>query len=610
MKRLFTIFILMIFLSYSAEIPQVHTKFAAVKAISDANVSDTETICTDTLKKLSETLTEPDVGTIGGDWSVLCLARGEYEGTGKEYYDSYLKRAESSIKQLSESSGKNNGALHRSKSTENSRIILTLGSIGSDPRNINGIDLVKPLEDLEWVKKQGINGVIYALIAVDSCSYPYPDDLHEKLIEMILQNQLSDCGWSLDNASADPDITAIAIQALSKYTYRPEIKEAVEKGLTCLSSLYIRYFENENIRNSETLSQIITACTCCKTDPGRDPAFIYNGISVLNELLSYYDPEASGFRHIKSGNSNSMATDQALMALISYDRMLKDKPGIFNMNEINNYLPYPKVVGTSLDIKEGLNLKIYLKAEENVAKSSVKVFDLTDSSELIRTDLNSINNTENNSCHVLSVPLKYNCINDILNISIYNSDRSYNKNITYSARNYLQNVSDSTESSEMKDIISRILELGTDIQLYENNKSASSKITADSENTDITPSFLSEKRPFSYRCTDDSVEYLGSEMIIDSIIKVRHTFLSEKIPENISDYTANANGGYIFQTENILTADCFFDISEYNYSFGCLDFSASDYLSCTWTHTDNVFLRQLCCSIYNYEQSVKLFNNL
>ena len=45
-----------------------------------------------------------------------------------------------------------------SKSTENSRMILALTSIGKDPSDVLDMILLEPLADLDYVKSQGING--------------------------------------------------------------------------------------------------------------------------------------------------------------------------------------------------------------------------------------------------------------------------------------------------------------------------------------------------------------------------------------------------------------------------------------------------------------------
>ena len=64
-----------------------------------------------------------------------------------------------------------NGALHKSKSTDNSRLIIALSSIGKDATAVGDWNLIKPYDDFSWIKKQGINGAIFALIALDSNNY-------------------------------------------------------------------------------------------------------------------------------------------------------------------------------------------------------------------------------------------------------------------------------------------------------------------------------------------------------------------------------------------------------------------------------------------------------
>ena len=70
----------------------------------------------------------PSVGSIGGEWMVIGLARSGK--ISKEFSDGYYSNAESYVKTV----GSNK--LHRSKSTENSRMIIALTAIGKDPRDI------------------------------------------------------------------------------------------------------------------------------------------------------------------------------------------------------------------------------------------------------------------------------------------------------------------------------------------------------------------------------------------------------------------------------------------------------------------------------------------
>ena len=92
--------------------------------------------------------------------------------------------------------------LHRSKSTDNSRVILALTAIGRDVTDVAGHNLLAGLADLDYVNRQGINGAIWALIALDSHDYEIPDvsvqgtrATRENLIASILGAQLADGGW-------------------------------------------------------------------------------------------------------------------------------------------------------------------------------------------------------------------------------------------------------------------------------------------------------------------------------------------------------------------------------------------------------------------------------
>ena len=84
------------------------------------------------------------------------------------YYDDYYARVEKYVKNCA-------GVLHERKYTEYSRVILALTAIGRDPSNVAGYNLLTPLGDFEKTIWQGLNGPIWALIALDSGSYDIPE---------------------------------------------------------------------------------------------------------------------------------------------------------------------------------------------------------------------------------------------------------------------------------------------------------------------------------------------------------------------------------------------------------------------------------------------------
>lgn len=55
--------------------------------------------------------------------------------------------------------------------TDNARYVLTVTALGYDATDVAGYDLTAPLQGLDYVRKQGVNGVIYTLLALDSANY-------------------------------------------------------------------------------------------------------------------------------------------------------------------------------------------------------------------------------------------------------------------------------------------------------------------------------------------------------------------------------------------------------------------------------------------------------
>ena len=135
-------------------------------------------------------------------------------------------------------SRKLNGALHKSKSTDNSRLIVALSSVGKDAARVGNWNLITPYDDFAWIKNQGINGVIWALLALDSHNYQTKDTtIRQQCIDYLLSKQLTDGGWALSGTVVDVDITAMVLQALYPYRENTVITDAAEKAFLCLSNL-------------------------------------------------------------------------------------------------------------------------------------------------------------------------------------------------------------------------------------------------------------------------------------------------------------------------------------------------------------------------------------
>lgn len=293
------------------------------------------------VSKLHSTVTEPVSASTGGEWAVLSLSR--YGLSDENWYHTYY---ENLVKQI-ETNG--SAKLSNTKSTENSRAIIALTAIGANPDDVAGYNLLEPLTSMNYVTKQGINGAIYALIAIDSGNYTLPDataasgdtlTTRDALIGYITDKALSGGGWSLTGDDADSDITAMAIQALSPYyDSNEEVKAAIDAALEVLSDmqlsdgsfLYRQGTDAISESNAESTAQVVLALCSLGINPETDDRFVKRGCSAIDALLSFYDEQTSSFCHVSE--PDGMATEQALYALTAYDRLIKGKTGLYDMSD-------------------------------------------------------------------------------------------------------------------------------------------------------------------------------------------------------------------------------------------------------------------------------------
>ena len=306
------------------------------KTVLDDAVSDAAAYIFNSVKN-------PQVGSEGGEWAIIGLARSGYD-VPDSYYENYYNAAEKYIMDCK-------GILHDVKYTEYSRVILCLTAAGYDPRDVAGYDLTEPLGDFDKTIRQGINGPIWALIALDSFDYPIPENktaetqaTRELYIGEILRCQTPDGGWNLTagtngavgaNEKGDPDITGMALQALAKYQDKPEIKAATNKAFTLLSSLqdakggYTSWGE----QNIESAVQVLVAL-CELGIPVEDSRFVKNGNTLVDNILSFKNSNGS-FKHTSGGGGSDtqISSEQALYSLTAAKRAAEGKNSLYRMSD-------------------------------------------------------------------------------------------------------------------------------------------------------------------------------------------------------------------------------------------------------------------------------------
>ena len=286
----------------------------------------------ETGKYLYNSVKEPGFGSVGGEWMILGLARSGLE-IPEEYFETYFQN-------VSAYSAQQGGILHDRKYTEYSRVILAVTAVGEDPADVGGFNMLLPLADFEQTVFQGINGPIFALLALDSGNYEIPENAadstqatRDMYIDYIVNAQLPEGGWSLMGGDAEVDLTAMALQALAKYQDRKDVAEAVEKGIKVLSDRQnenggYQFNENEQA-SSESVSQVIVALAELGISLD-DPGFVKNGKTLLDGLMQFRK-EDGGFSHMIGGESDLLATEQVFYAMVAADRAAKGESSLYRM---------------------------------------------------------------------------------------------------------------------------------------------------------------------------------------------------------------------------------------------------------------------------------------
>lgn len=299
--------------------------FAKLSQSADVKYEDA---LANTLAKLNQTK-NVGIGSTNGEWLVLALARGgvisgtDTSGIGASYLNTLFTA-------LRDSQG-----TKLTLSTDYARVTLAMSALGVEaPDSV--LDMVR---DYDRVTAQGINAVVYALLALDSKPYDKGDDaLRDKYVAFLLDNACENGGWVYGgdkNSTADVDMTAMAIQALAPYYLSGDanVKTAVDKGLSALKTMQQSTggFASYGTYNAESTAQVIVALTALGIDP-TSAEWKKTGDPV-DALLHFYDASASMFRHTTNGTDDQMATEQAAYALVAYNRFAAKQNRLYDMSD-------------------------------------------------------------------------------------------------------------------------------------------------------------------------------------------------------------------------------------------------------------------------------------
>lgn len=241
-------------------------------------------------------------GESGSDWYAAAAA-----GYGIEDGSDYLARLEDYVsrKYLTE------GGLSSSKATEWHRIAITVSALGGSCTDFGGVNLIEDgiINPIAPLSRQGINALIWAVIAADFTKAEVGEETINDICGKIVEKQNPDGGFSVSGAS-DPDITAMAIRALNK---KPLFASYKALALAALKEMQntLGGFSSMGAENCESTAQAILAFCAVGEDAEK----------AVARLMEYKNPDG-GFAHVIGGESNAMASVQAMEALIAYENTL------------------------------------------------------------------------------------------------------------------------------------------------------------------------------------------------------------------------------------------------------------------------------------------------
>ncbi|NHM32603.1 DUF4430 domain-containing protein [Neobacillus terrae] len=291
---------------------------------ADSNTTPAKPIAKEEIQKSIDSAVQYVQKDQVSDWEAIALRQSR-----KAIPSSYL---EGVINQIKSKNG------HFTKITDYERFAMGILAAGGNPSNAGGYDLIKSIYNGN-ITKQGMNGVAYALIALDSTNAAIPASAtwtKQKIVNELLSNQNKDGGWPLYvKGSSDPDVTAMVLTALAPHktgagsmstlstqTSGSGVQSSIDKGVNYIKEL----FQSGKISNSSTVAQAVIALSAVGMEPN---GVQKNGIGLVEYLKSFQNPDGGFFKDAK-GPSDPMASEQGIQALVAYQLYTAGKGSLYS----------------------------------------------------------------------------------------------------------------------------------------------------------------------------------------------------------------------------------------------------------------------------------------
>lgn len=273
-------------------------------------------------------------GTAVCDWTAIAYKEFGIE----DDFEGYLAELEQKVTEEYAA----DGGLDSTKATEWHRTILVVTALGGDATAFgthpDGTKINLVADGIynyinEDLANQGINGFIYALLALDCGGYEIPEGAkytRESIVSSLIAEQHDDGSFGFGDRS-DIDMTGMALHALAPYSDDPEIKAVIDAGFEFLSNAQNGdgTFDGMGGKTSESASQVIIALCANGFDPRTDERFIKHGTSVYDALFEFRQKDKTFSHTPDDGKGDALATDQAMMAMMALINFENGKSGAF-----------------------------------------------------------------------------------------------------------------------------------------------------------------------------------------------------------------------------------------------------------------------------------------
>lgn len=261
------------------------------------------------------------------DWTVFATARyGSDSYT--DAYKAYIGNAVS----------KNFESLYLS---DYSRIALAAMSVGLNPKDIGGKNLLEAIAKTDYSAEIYTGGLFYALITLVAANYD--QDAQNSLLNIILASQRVDGGFNsyveVDpsaywTVSGEPDSTGMALQAIAAFAGNDKVDAAIKKAVdfAIANQLEDGGYGVWGV-SAESTAQIMLGLCSAGINP-LDKDFTKGQNNMLTSLSSFINED--GGARCWDGSSNIMTSYQLLMAVNAYERFTNNEENIYTLSLLDN----------------------------------------------------------------------------------------------------------------------------------------------------------------------------------------------------------------------------------------------------------------------------------